>query len=509
MTIMNTGVNGTGRAGGGLVARLVPHDGGGLFEIGGVLVSVDGDRYRWVRPTFDVAHGELRGIVRQTAAVVSARLSESGTTGSGTDAEMVRAATETQAVLTVFNEQRVAAGHSPLSGGCVEECRRMVLDRVFALAELSPWWRNDAVENIDVNGHTQAVVTFTGGVKVWIGDVAESGDDLVDNLRNAARRLGLSEQGFDAANSYVEVQLADGSRLTATFGGPRQAGVGIAPYANIRRHRHVDTTSDELVELGLLPRDANELICAWVRAGGNLIVGGDHNAGKTTALRSWAFEIQPWHRVITVESGLTELGLERSGERNVAVLHSRRANSEGEGEVTVGDLIEGPTRRLNPTRVIAGEVNNGNEVIPILDWMTASTTGSMFTIHARSAFAVVDRLETYAMRATPPQDPALVRAMVIEACPLIVHIAADETTHGRIDRYVTSIVEVVGRDRTSGVDSVLINELWTLAPRPAHNPVNPTSPTLVPASKPSEAACAMLARNGWVWARDGWPGALP
>ena len=43
-------------------------------------------------------------------------------------------------------------------------------------------------------------------------------------------------------------------------------------------------TTDDLVGLGLMPAAAAEFVVAAFRAGENLIVAGDHNAGKTTVL---------------------------------------------------------------------------------------------------------------------------------------------------------------------------------------------------------------------------------
>ena len=82
--------------------------------------------------------------------------------------------------------------------------------------------------------------------------------------------------------------------------------------------------------------------------------------------------------------------------------------------------------------MIAGEINNGNDLIPALECMTADTNGSMFTIHARDARTVVTRLQTYGLQATPPKSRELVRAMVADAAPVIVHITADESVDGSI-----------------------------------------------------------------------------
>src|SRR5690606_5628567 len=97
-----------------------------------------------------------------------------------------------------------------------------------------------------------------------------------------------------------------------------------------------------------------------------------HNAGKTTTLRALCAEaIRPHQRVVTVEAFITELGLDRLLP-NVATLYSRGPSSEGDGEITVEALIRRATRRLNPTRVVVGEVL-GDEVGAVLDVFSGST----------------------------------------------------------------------------------------------------------------------------------------
>ena len=98
-----------------------------------------------------------------------------------------------------------------------------------------------------------------------------------------------------------------------------------------------------------------------------------------------------------MEAYITELGLHQ-GDRlpNTVALYSRPPSAEGEGEQTVSDLIRRATRRLNPTRVIVGEIL-GDEVGPVLDVFSGSTRGSGCTIHARSARGAVRRFEQYGL----------------------------------------------------------------------------------------------------------------
>ncbi len=168
--------------------------------------------------------------------------------------------------------------------------------------------------------------------------------------------------------------------------------------------------------------------------------------------------IDPHQRVVTVEAYITELG-RHHGDRlpNTVALYSRPPSAEGEGEQTVSDLIRRATRRLNPTRVIVGEIL-GDEVGLVLDVFSGSTRGSGCTIHARSARGAVRRFEQYGLAANPPVPIDAINYGLAEAAPIIVHLAGDESRSGRLRRCCSSIVEVTGLDD----GRVATTELWSL-----------------------------------------------
>ena len=178
--------------------------------------------------------------------------------------------------------------------------------------------------------------------------------------------------------------------------------------------------------------------------------------------------------MVTVEAYITELGLHTGGRLpNTVALYSRPASAEGDGEVTVADLVRRASRRLNPTRVIVGEIL-GDEVGPVLDVFSGSTRGSGCTIHARSARGVVRRFEQYGLGARPPVPPEAIAYGLAEAAPIILHLAGDESSEGQMRRYCTSIVEVTGLEE----GRVATTELWSLdragrlvpAPRAVEHP---------------------------------------
>lgn len=440
---------------------------------------------------------QLRVLVRNIADAagqrVARKVQEAQAAGQplSAEAEKVASVTEIHVELARFNESRLRGGLSPLSDFSHQAALESVMAHIYGLGEIDVLWGYDEVENIDVNGPEKVFVTFVGGEKVRWSPVARNQEELIDLIRRAARQLGANEVEFDARHPQLDLQLPDGSRLFAVFGGDAGNGVATEPLLSIRRHRYLAVSMADLVRLDVLPESAGDFVVAAFRAGENLIVAGDHNAGKTTFLRAVCFDaIEPHQRVVTVEAYITELGLHH-GDRlpNTVALYSRPPSAEGEGEQTVSDLIRRATRRLNPTRVIVGEIL-GDEVGPVLDVFSGSTRGSGCTIHARSARGSVRRFEQYGIASHPPVPVEAINFALAEAAPIIVHLAGDESQHGRLRRYCTSIVEVTGLDG----GRVGTTELWGLD----------AAGRLVPKHALSTGRRERMARTGWDWNLQGW-----
>src|SRR5579862_3394372 len=109
-----------------------------------------------------------------------------------------------------------------------------VLAALFGLGRLQRLVDDPSVENIDVNGCDGVWVTYADGTKERADPVADSDAELVDVVRAAAGRFGLSERRFDAAQPELDLRLPDGSRLSAVMSVTRR------PVLDIRRHRLSD-----------------------------------------------------------------------------------------------------------------------------------------------------------------------------------------------------------------------------------------------------------------------------
>ena len=311
-------------------------------------------------------------------------------------------------------------GTPPVPDGPFEEqtLAQAVLDALFGMAGLQSLIDDPDIENIDINGCDRVWVTYADGSKHLMPPIADSDEEVIEMVRAAASRFGLAERRFDLARPEVDLRLPDGSRLSALM------AVSQRPAVSIRRHRFAAISLSEMVDLGTLDQGVATLLTAAVRARKNIVVSGAMNSGKTTLLRALAAEIPPRERIVTIEQAL-ELGLDADHARHpdMVALEARPANVEGEGLVSVSDLVR-RALRMNADRVIVGEVL-GDEVLPMLNAMSQGRSGSMCTIHADSSAGVFRRIASYAVQAPERLPLESSNLLIAGAVHFVVHLDSE------------------------------------------------------------------------------------
>ncbi len=293
-----------------------------------------------------------------------------------------------------------------------------VLDALFGMAGMQSLIDNPEIENIDINGCDRVWVTFADGSKRLMPPIAGSDEEVIEMVRTAASRFGLAERSFDLARPEVDLRLPDGSRLSALM------AVSARPAVSIRRHRYAALSLADLVDLGTISNGQASLLAAAVRARKNIVVSGAMNSGKTTLLRALAAEIPQRERIVTIEQAL-ELGLDADHHRHpdMVALEARPPNIEGEGAVSVSDLVR-RALRMNADRVIVGEVL-GDEVLPMLNAMSQGRSGSMCTIHADSSAGVFRRIASYAVQAPERLPLESSNLLIAGAIHFVVHLDSE------------------------------------------------------------------------------------
>ena len=295
-----------------------------------------------------------------------------------------------------------------------------VFAALFGLGRLQALVDDERIENIEINGADQVWLSYADGREEPGPAVADSDEELVENLQFLAARVGQAERTFTTAHPRLHLRLHDGSRLAAmAWTTPR-------PQVVIRRHRVRDVDADDLVPLGTLDSCLAAFLRAAIRAGKNVVVTGLQNAGKTTLIRALANEFHPMERFATIEKEY-ELHLHDLPHRHPRVVAmearegsaERMVNGRPAGEVDLSDLVT-DALRMNLRRLIVGEVR-GDEAVPMLEAMSTGD-GSVCTIHARSARQAIERLVTLCLRAQPGMTDTFAYRFVAGAVDLIVNI---------------------------------------------------------------------------------------
>ena len=114
-------------------------------------------------------------------------------------------------------------------------------------------------------------------------------------------------------------------------------------------------TMEKLIRFGAVTEEAAGFIKELVGAGYNIFISGGTNSGKTTFLNALSSFIPPQERVITIEDSAE---LQITQVPNLVRLETRNANTEGEGEITMSQLIRA-SLRMNPTGLSWGKSGEG------------------------------------------------------------------------------------------------------------------------------------------------------
>ena len=173
---------------------------------------------------------------------------------------------------------------------------------------------------------------------------------------------------------------------------------------------------------------------AAVQAKLNIIISGGTGTGKTTLLNILSGFLGEDERIITIEDA-AELKLHQ---KHVISLETRLINYEGEGEVTIRDLVRN-SLRMRPDRIIGGEVR-GKEAFDMMQAMNTGHEGSLTTLHANNSIDTINRLETMILMNEMEIPVSAVRGYIANAIDLIVQI--DRLSDGK--RKITSISEIDG-----------------------------------------------------------------
>ena len=309
-----------------------------------------------------------------------------------------------------------------------EELLEDICNDVLGYGPLEPLLARDDIADIMVNG---AETTF---IEVG-GKVQKTSVRFADNsqLMNICQRI-VSQVGrrVDESSPICDARLPDGSRVNVI--APPLAIDG--PALTIRKFKKDRLKLDNLVKFGSISPAAKVILEIIGRVRCNILISGGTGSGKTTLLNCLTGCVDHDERIITCEDS-AELQLQQP---HVVRLETRPPNLEGEGEITMRDLVKN-CLRMRPERIIVGEVR-GPEAFDLLQAMNTGHDGSMGTLHSNSPREAISRLESMIMMGGYALPPKTIREMITGSIDVIVQ--ASRLRDG--SRKITHITEVVGME---------------------------------------------------------------
>ncbi|MEK6542314.1 MAG: CpaF family protein [Pseudomonadota bacterium] len=315
---------------------------------------------------------------------------------------------------------------------------KVLVDELLGFGPLEELLNDSEISDIMVNGPDQTYIE-KGGKLTLSGVQFRDEEHLFQIAQRIVNQVG---RRVDQTTPLADARLKDGSRVNVIVPPLSLRGTAIS----IRKFSAKPITLDML-------RDWNAMsnkMCTVLKIAGacrmNIIISGGTGSGKTTMLNALSKMIDPGERVLTIEDA-AELRLQQP---HWLPLETRPPNLEGQGAITIGDLVKNALR-MRPDRIILGEIR-GAECFDLLAAMNTGHDGSMCTLHANSPRECLGRMENMILMGDVKIPKEAISRQIADSVDLVVQIK--RLRDG--SRRVTSITEVIGMEG----DVIITQELF-------------------------------------------------
>ncbi|PZO89625.1 MAG: flagellar protein FlaI [Sphingomonas sanxanigenens] len=305
---------------------------------------------------------------------------------------------------------------------------KVLVDELLGLGPLEELLSDPAISDIMVNGPEQTYIERKG--KLELANIQFRDEEHL--LQVAQRIVNQVGRRVDQTTPLADARLKDGSRVNVIIPPLSLRGTAIS----IRKFSAKPITLDMMAGGGSM---STKMATALKVAGAcrfNIVISGGTGSGKTTMLNALSKMIDPGERVLTIEDA-AELRLQQP---HWLPLETRPANLEGQGAITIRDLVINALR-MRPDRIILGEIR-GSECFDLLAAMNTGHDGSMATLHSNSPREALARMENMVMMSDIKVPKEAISRQIADSVDLIVQVK--RLRDG--SRRVTNITEVIGME---------------------------------------------------------------
>jgi pilus assembly protein CpaF len=315
---------------------------------------------------------------------------------------------------------------------------KVLVDELLGLGPLEELLADPAVSDIMVNGPEQTYVERKG--KLEIAQIQFRDEEHLFQI--AQRIVNKVGRRIDQTSPLCDARLQDGSRVNVIIPPLSLRGTAIS----IRKFSEKPITLDMMRGFGSMSEKMATLLKIAGASRMNIVISGGTGSGKTTMLNALSKMIDPGERVITIEDA-AELRLQQP---HWLPLETRPANLEGQGAITIRDLVINALR-MRPDRIILGEIR-GQECFDLLAAMNTGHDGSMATLHSNSPRECLARMENMVMMSDIKIPKEAISRQIADSVDLIVQVK--RLRDG--SRRTTNITEVIGMEG----DVIVTQELF-------------------------------------------------
>lgn len=289
-----------------------------------------------------------------------------------------------------------------------ELIREMVLE-ITSYGKIHKLMLDENISEVMINSANEVWIEKKG--QLVLTDVKfNNEDEVMDLATKIASNVGRS---VNNSTPIVDARLPDGSRVHIVIPPISMKGVTIT----IRKFFKEKLQIEDLIKFGSITEEAASFLEEAVISRANIIVSGGTGSGKTTTLNIVSNFVPNDERIITVEDS-AEL---QPNNEHVVALESRNANNEGNGAVSIRDLVKA-TLRMRPERIVVGEVRDGT-AFDLMQAMNTGHDGTMATVHANDPDACIDRMDSLCQMAPDVKmESKVLRKMIGQAIDIIVQI---------------------------------------------------------------------------------------
>ena len=316
---------------------------------------------------------------------------------------------------------------------------KVLIDELLGFGPLEELLNDPDISDIMVNGPNQTYVEKKG--KLQLAPIQFRDESHLFQI--AQRIVNQVGRRVDQTTPLADARLKDGSRVNVIVPPLSLRGTAIS----IRKFSEKPITLDMLRDFGSM----SDKMCTALKIAGatrmNIVISGGTGSGKTTMLNALSKMIDPGERVLTIEDA-AELRLQQP---HWLPLETRPPNLEGQGAITIGDLVKNALR-MRPDRIILGEIR-GAECFDLLAAMNTGHDGSMCTLHANSPRECLGRMENMILMGDIKIPKEAITRQIAESVDLIVQVK--RLRDG--SRRTTNVTEVIGMEGDVIVTQELFN----------------------------------------------------